>query len=114
MLRFLLMRILAAIPVLFVLSVVTFAIIQAPPGDYGDYIVYSMLNQARRFDDRGGRAGRSATATQYGLNEPVPVQYVNWITGIVTRGDFGHSFYYNRPVARRRRRAAAAHARCWR
>ena len=42
MLRFLTHRILAAIPVLFLLSVVTFAIIHARPGDYGDY-VYSML-----------------------------------------------------------------------
>jgi ABC-type dipeptide/oligopeptide/nickel transport system permease component len=42
MLRFLTQRILAAIPVLFLLSVVTFAIIHSRPGDYGDY-VYSML-----------------------------------------------------------------------
>jgi peptide/nickel transport system permease protein len=39
-----------------------------------------------------------AAREQYGLNDPVPVQYVKWITGIVTRGDFGHSFFYNRPV----------------
>ena len=36
MLRFLVVRILGAIPILFLLSIVTFAIIQAPPGDYGD------------------------------------------------------------------------------
>ena len=45
MLRFLLMRIASAIPVLLVLSVVTFAIIQAPPGDYGDYIRSQLINQ---------------------------------------------------------------------
>ena len=39
------MRIASAIPVLFVLSVVTFAIIQAPPGDYGDYIRSQLINQ---------------------------------------------------------------------
>ena len=33
-----------------------------------------------------------------GLNEPLPVQYVNWIIGIVTRCDFGHSLFYNKPV----------------
>jgi peptide/nickel transport system permease protein len=45
MFRFLLVRIASAIPVLFVLSVVTFAIIQAPPGDYSDYIRSQMINQ---------------------------------------------------------------------
>ena len=38
MLRFLVTRVLGAIPLLLLLSVVTFAIIQAPPGDYADYI----------------------------------------------------------------------------
>ena len=43
MLRFLGFRILAAIPVLFVMSMITFVIIQAPPGDYGDYIRNQLL-----------------------------------------------------------------------
>jgi peptide/nickel transport system permease protein len=34
----------------------------------------------------------------HGLNAPLPVQYINWVTGIVTRFDFGHSLYYNKPV----------------
>ena len=38
MLRFLGIRLLQAIPVLIVMSIITFAIIQAPPGDYGDFI----------------------------------------------------------------------------
>jgi peptide/nickel transport system permease protein len=33
-----------------------------------------------------------------GLNDPLVVQYFRWITGIVTRFDFGHSLYYNKPV----------------
>ena len=45
MLRFLIRRILAMIPVLFALSVVTFAIIKAPAGDYGDYIRAQLMNQ---------------------------------------------------------------------
>ena len=45
MLRFLAMRIASAIPLLFILSLVTFAIIQAPPGDYGDYIRSQAINQ---------------------------------------------------------------------
>ena len=45
MLRFLVMRVLGSIPLLLLLSVVTFAIIQAPPGDYGDYIRSMLINQ---------------------------------------------------------------------
>ncbi|KFL27999.1 ABC transporter permease [Paradevosia shaoguanensis] len=97
MLRFLVVRILSAIPVLFLLSVVTFAIIQAPPGDYGDYIRSMLMNQ-------GGATAEEAElqAEAYrqanGLNDPLPVQYLNWVKGIVTRFDFGHSLYYNKPV----------------
>ncbi|MGV8831026.1 MAG: ABC transporter permease [Devosia sp.] len=97
MLRFLVMRILGAIPLLALLSVVTFAIIQAPPGDYGDTIRSMLINQ-------GGVPPEQAEiqAEIYreanGLNEPVVIQYFNWIGGIVTRFDFGHSFYYNKPV----------------
>lgn len=95
MLKFLTMRIAAAIPLLFILSVVTFAIIQAPPGDYGDYIRTQAINQ-------GGAPHEEAEAQAYrkehGLDKPMLVQYVRWITGIVTAGDFGYSLYYNRPV----------------
>lgn len=98
MLRFLTMRILGAIPLLFLLSIVTFAIIQAPPGDYGDTIRSMLINQ-------GGVPPAQAEAQAeiyrqtYGLNDPIIVQYFRWITGIVTRFDFGNSFFYNKEVA---------------
>ncbi len=80
------------------MSLITFVIIQAPPGDYGDFIKSNMVSQ-------GGAsvAAAEAAADEYrereGLNDPLPLQYVRWIGGIVTRGDFGHSFFYNKPVA---------------
>lgn len=98
MLRFLAIRILSAIPVLLVLSIVTFAIIQAPPGDYGDFIRSQLMNQ-------GGASAVVAEAQAdayrkaHGLDQPIIIQYFNWITGIVTRGDFGQSYFYNKPVA---------------
>ena len=96
MLRFLAQRISAALVVLTLLSMVTFAIIQAKPGDYGDYIFSMMTARGMASADAQSMADR--VREQYGLNEALPVQYVRWITGIVTRGDFGHSFFYNRPV----------------
>ncbi|WP_026784561.1 ABC transporter permease [Pleomorphomonas koreensis] len=98
MFRFLAIRIASAIPVLFILSVVTFAIIQAPPGDYSDFIRSQLINQGgASFEEADAQA--KAYAHTHGLDKPVPVQYVNWIVGMVTKGDFGRSFFYNRPVA---------------
>src|SRR5690606_37587384 len=97
MLRFLVMRILGAITLLLLLSVVTFAIIQAPPGDYGDYIRAMAVNQGgATFEQADIQAELYREA--HGLNDPLVVQYFRWITGIVTRFDFGHSLYYNKPV----------------
>jgi peptide/nickel transport system permease protein len=97
MLRFLITRILSAIPVLFVLSVVTFVIIVAPPGDYGDYIKSMMISQGGASDEEAQKQADAYRAA-HGLNDPLPLQYINWITGIVTRFDFGDSLFYNRPV----------------
>ena len=54
------------------------------------------------------QSGASATWTpefeaamreRYGLNEPLPVQYVKWIGNIILHGDFGYSFQYSEPAA---------------
>ena len=97
MIRFLITRILSAIPVLFVLSIVTFAIIKAPPGDYGDYLK-SMLMSQGGVSDQDAQAQAEAYRLAHGLKDPLPLQYVHWLTGIVTRFDFGDSLFYNRPV----------------
>ncbi|NSZ65876.1 ABC transporter permease [Agrobacterium tumefaciens] len=98
MLRFLTIRIGSAIPVLLILSVVTFAIIQAPPGDYADYIRSQLMNQGGASFEQA-EAQAQAYRIEHGLDKPIVVQYFNWIGGIITRGDFGYSFYYNKPVA---------------
>jgi peptide/nickel transport system permease protein len=91
------MRVLGAIPLLILLSVVTFAIIQAPPGDYADYIRSMLINQGGVQPDLA-EAQAEIYREANGLNDPIVVQYFRWITGIVTRFDFGHSLYYNKPV----------------
>jgi alpha-galactoside transport system permease protein len=96
MLRFLTQRIAAALVVLFFLSLVTFAIIHARPGDYGDFVYSNLVARGSSVVEATRVA--DAIRVQYGLNDSLPIQYVNWAVGIVTRGDFGHSFFYNRPV----------------
>lgn len=97
MVRFVLSRILSAIPILILLSVVTFIIIQAPPGDYGDYIRSMLMNQGHATAEQA-EAQAQAYREAHGLLDPLPIQYLHWVEGIVTRFDFGHSLYYNKPV----------------
>jgi peptide/nickel transport system permease protein len=96
MLRFLTIRILSAFPVLFVMSIITYGIIQAPPGDYADYVENMLL-----FQNASQEVAQKA-AEQFridnGLNDPFIVQYFRWIKGFFV-GDFGHSYFYNRPVS---------------
>lgn len=96
MLRYLAIRILSAIPVLVVMSAVTFAIIQAPPGDYADYIEgMLLLNNA---SDEVARAAAETFRAEHNLNDPLVLQYFRWIGGFLV-GDFGHSYFYNKPVS---------------
>lgn len=97
MFRYILMRLAQAVPVLIVMSIITFAIIQAPPGDYGDFIRQNMMLQGNATSDAANAAADAYRET-HGLNDPLALQYVTWIWGIVSRGDFGQSYAYNKPV----------------
>lgn len=98
MLRFLGIRLMQAVLVLIVMSVISFTIINAPPGDYADYIRGNMISQGGASIEAADAAAE-AYRERHGLNDPLPIQYVRWIWGIVSKGDFGHSYYYNKPVA---------------
>jgi len=98
MFRFVATRVLAAIPVLLVLSLVTFIIIKSQPGDYADYLKTMLMSQGNVPAEKAQEAA-DAYREAHGLNAPLPLQYINWITGIVTRFDFGDSLYYNKPVS---------------
>lgn len=95
MFAYVIRRLLYMIPTLIAISLVSFFIIQLPPGDYLSTMVAELAQQGDRVDSNRLRA----LEERYGLGEPVYVQYWKWITGIVLRGDFGHSFEWNRPVA---------------
>jgi len=91
--KYLLKRFIYMIFTVWVISIISFAIIQLPPGDFVTNLVQQMLTIS----------GRELTPEYeaqmrelYGLNEPVYVQYFKWISNIVKRGDFGYSFVYKR------------------
>ncbi|WP_368188476.1 ABC transporter permease [Aestuariibius sp. HNIBRBA575] len=93
MLLFLTRRLIYMIPTLFLVSVVTFIVIQLPPGDYLDTLA-AELNELGGLDD----GTRQALEDQYGLGQPMYVQYFKWMRGILFYGDFGISFERNVPV----------------
>ncbi|HEX2905436.1 MAG TPA: ABC transporter permease, partial [Phototrophicaceae bacterium] len=94
MLRFLLRRILSLIITLFAVSMVAFAIIQLPPGDF----LTSYLTNLAADGQTTSQEVVDNLREQYGLDQPIYVQYGKWMSNILTRGDFGQSFEWNRPV----------------
>ena len=93
MLQFIFRRFLIFIPMLFLMSVVAFAIIQAPPGDFlTDYIA-----QLQATGELADESEVDALRSQYGLDRPLYVQYFKWIYGIV-QWDLGLSIEWRRPV----------------
>jgi len=78
-----------------VVSIVTFAIIQLPPGDF-------LTTYAAQLASQGESTNVEALAQlrqRYGLGDPFYVQYLKWV-GNMLRGDFGHSLEWNQPVAK--------------
>lgn len=94
MIPFVVKRLLFMIPTLFAVSLVTFAIIQLPPGDYLTTLMADWASQGGAVE----MGTLESMRQRYGLDQPVYVQYWKWISGIVFRGDFGISFEFNRPV----------------
>ena len=93
MLQFVLRRFVLMIPLLFVISIVTFVLIQLPPGDYLTSYIAALGETGETVDE----AQAAALRARYALDEPVTVQYIKWFGGLF-RGEFGMSFEWNRPV----------------
>ncbi len=97
-LLFIAKRTLATIPLLIAISIASFAIIVAVPGDYVDaWIGQAMSMTGQSYEELMPQA--EAMRRELGLDKSLPVQYLNWIQGIVFHGDFGLSFSQNRPVS---------------
>lgn len=88
MVKYIIKRILMLIPIMLGVTVIIFALKVITPGDPVEQIL-----------------GDSATEEQYeakreelGLNDSIPIQFFNYVKGIVTEGDFGDSYRTGTPV----------------
>jgi peptide/nickel transport system permease protein len=93
MLQYIARRIVMMIPTLFLISVVSFIIIQLPPGDF----LTSYVTQLSSMGDNVDESAIQALKERYGLGQPLYVQYFRWMSNML-HGDFGHSMEWNKPV----------------
>ncbi|MEM7031470.1 MAG: ABC transporter permease [Chloroflexota bacterium] len=93
MFQFIVRRLTIFFPMLILISIVSFAIILAPPGDYLTTYIMSLQAQGEVVDE----GEIESLKRQYGLDQPVYVQYGKWMWGIV-RWDLGQSIEWRQPI----------------
>jgi peptide/nickel transport system permease protein len=94
MLSYIIRRLLIMIPTLVAISIISFAIIQLPPGDFLTTYVAERNARGETVDPTEVESLRQ----RFGLDQPMYIQYLRWSWNFL-HGDFGHSFEWNRPVS---------------
>ena len=87
--RFVLRRLIQAIPTFFGITVLSFALIRLAPGDPVSLLTFGAQDLTAE--------DLATLRHSYGLDQPVPIQYLSWLGHVLT-GDLGQSFLYKRPV----------------
>ena len=101
MLTFIVRRVFLALITIWALTIISFVVIQLPPGDFVDTYVQQLL-EGGGGPGSGGNVvmeeslGRALRA-QYGLDKPMIVRYFKWMWSAV-QGDFGRSLEFQKPV----------------
>ncbi|WP_237155261.1 ABC transporter permease [Oryzibacter oryziterrae] len=95
MVGFIIRRIAWAIPTLAFVSFIAFFIIQLPPGDY----VTAYAAQLKHSGEYLSPDQEELLRQQFGLDQPIFIQYLDWIGNILLHGDFGRSLEWNANVS---------------
>ena len=91
MVKYIFKRLINLIPVVFIISVVIFGTVKAMPGD--------PVNAYLGAGSRATEAQKDSIRREWGLDRPLPEQYVTWVKNMVTKGDLGQSTKFKQPVA---------------
>lgn len=94
MARFIGRRLLTFIPIILIMSLVIFFIIQLPPGDYLTTYIAGLKAEGIVVDE----SMIAGLQERYGLNQPWYSQYLKWMWNVITNFDFGYSFDYETSV----------------
>ena len=95
MLKYIIKRLLYVVFVFFIVSIIMFGVYKMIPGDPARMMLDSSMSSV---DPERYEAMYQAARERLGLDKPLPIQYVNWITNML-RGDFGYSSQYRVPVS---------------
>jgi peptide/nickel transport system permease protein len=94
MLRYIVQRLLLLPILLVIFSIIVFGLVQAPPGDFLTSYIATLAASGSSMD----QAQVDALKMQFGVDQPITVQYSQWVRGLL-RGDLGRSLEYQRPNA---------------
>jgi len=94
LLPYIVYRLVLALLTTYAISVLSFAIVQLPPGDYVPSYIASMSASGSAVS----AAEAEALREQLGLDQPMTVQYLKWM-GLILQGNFGMAMEWGRPVA---------------
>ena len=94
MLAYLVRRLILALLTVWAISILSFVIIQLPPGDYITSYIAQMSGSGGAVSEQEAEALR----LEYGLDQPMLVQYLRWMKQVV-RGRFGMALEWRRPVS---------------
>ncbi|MGQ9628826.1 MAG: ABC transporter permease [bacterium] len=94
MLSYIVRRIVILIPLFLIITIMSFIVIQLPPGDFLTTYVESL----RALGTQVGDEDIARLTRLYGLDKPLYIQYFIWMRNILLRGDLGRSLQWNKPV----------------
>ena len=97
MLAYIIRRLIIGFFMLVGVALVSFIVIQLPPGDFASRYKAYLLAQAGMTEEDASRAAQMVRV-QYGLDKPKTEQFYLWIKGMLTEGKFGYSFAYAEDV----------------
>lgn len=91
--RFIARRLMGMVPFILLVSITVFILIKLAPGDFASNYAASLAASGETVDDTMLADMRA----RYGLDQPLIVQYWDWMQGVL-QGDFGYSFQWQQPV----------------
>jgi len=94
MLAYVIRRILTMIPILVAISIISFIIMELPPGDF----LTTYAAQLGASGELKDQSELESLRERFGLDQPLYVRYMQWAWGFI-HGDFGYSFEWNKPVS---------------
>jgi peptide/nickel transport system permease protein len=94
MFDYIIRRTLQIIPLIIIISVLSFAIIELPPGDFVTMRIIELEQTGTRVDENE----IARLTEQYGLDKSLVERYALWTWNIISRGHLGRSFQWEQPV----------------